>query len=153
MNRIASFSVNHDYIVPGIYVSRIDGDITTYDLRTRKPNTGDLMDNAAMHSMEHMFATFVRNSDLSDKVIYFGPMGCQTGFYLLMREADDEKVIALIQGTLRQILAYEGPVFGATREECGNYINLSLDKAKAEAERYLKSIENWTVDQLKYPEA
>ncbi|MBQ9409366.1 MAG: S-ribosylhomocysteine lyase [Clostridia bacterium] len=153
MNRIASFSVNHDYIVPGIYVSRIDGDITTYDLRTRKPNTGDLMDNAAMHSMEHMFATFVRNSDLSDKVIYFGPMGCQTGFYLLMREADDEKVIALIQGTLRQILAYEGPVFGATREECGNYINLSLDKAKAEAERYLKSIENWNVDQLKYPEA
>lgn len=153
MNRIASFSVNHDYIVPGIYVSRIDGDITTYDLRTRKPNTGDLMDNAAMHSMEHMFATFVRNSDLSDKVIYFGPMGCQTGFYLLMREADDEKVIALIQGTLRQILAYEGPVFGATREECGNYINLSLDKAKAEAARYLKSIENWTVDQLKYPEA
>ena len=148
MNRIASFSVNHDYIVPGIYVSRIDGDITTYDLRTRKPNTGDLMDNAAMHSMEHMFATFVRNSDLSDKVIYFGPMGCQTGFYLLMREADDEKVIAL-----RQILAYEGPVFGATREECGNYINLSLDKAKAEAERYLKSIENWNVDQLKYPEA
>ena len=153
MNRIASFSVNHDYIVPGIYVSRIDGDITTYDLRTRKPNTGDLMDNAAMHSMEHMFATFVRNSDLSDKVIYFGPMGCQTGFYLLMREADDEKVIALIQGTLRQILAYEGPVFGATREECGNYINLSLDKAKAEAERYLKSIENCNVDQLKYQEA
>ena len=153
MNRIASFSVNHDYIVPGIYISRIDGDITTYDLRTRKPNTGDLMDNAAMHSMEHMFATFVRNSDLSDKVIYFGPMGCQTGFYLLMRESDDEKVIALVQRTLRQILAYEGPVFGATREECGNYINLSLDKAKAEAERYLKSIENWTVDQLKYPEA
>ena len=153
MNRIASFSVNHDYIVPGIYISRIDGDITTYDLRTRKPNTGDLMNNAAMHSMEHMFATFVRNSDLSDKVIYFGPMGCQTGFYLLMRESDDEKVIALVQRTLRQILAYEGPVFGATREECGNYINLSLDKAKAEAERYLKSIENWTVDQLKYPEA
>ena len=153
MNRIASFSVNHDYIVPGIYISRIDGDITTYDLRTRKPNTGDLMDNAVMHSMEHMFATFVRNSDLSDKVIYFGPMGCQTGFYLLMRESDDEKVIALVQRTLRQILAYEGPVFGATREECGNYINLSLDKAKAEAERYLKSIENWTVDQLKYPEA
>ena len=70
MNRIASFSVDHDYIVPGVYVSRIDGDVTTYDLRTRKPNTGDLMDNASMHSMEHMFATFVRNSSLGENIIY-----------------------------------------------------------------------------------
>lgn len=152
MNRIASFSVNHDYIVPGIYLSRIDGDITTYDLRTRKPNTGDLMDNAAMHSMEHMFATFVRNSSLGENVIYFGPMGCQTGFYLLMRNADHEQVIALIKQVLGQILDYNGPVFGASREECGNYINLSLDKAKAEARRYLDAVRNSTVEKLAYPE-
>ena len=153
MNRIASFSVNHDYIVPGIYISRVDGDITTYDLRTRKPNTGDLMDNAAMHSMEHMFATFVRNSAIADSVIYFGPMGCQTGFYLLIRNADHEKVIELIKETLKQILDYEGPVFGANRQECGNYINLSLSKAKAEAAAYLEHIKDWTKEQLTYPEA
>lgn len=74
MQRITSFSVDHDYIVPGMYVSRIDGDITTYDLRTRKPNCGDYMDNVTMHSMEHMLATFLRNSDAAEDVIYFGPM-------------------------------------------------------------------------------
>ena len=73
MQRITSFSVDHDYIVPGMYISRIDGDITTYDLRTRKPNCGDYMDNITMHSMEHMLATFLRNSDAADDVIYFGP--------------------------------------------------------------------------------
>ena len=78
INRIASFSVDHDYIVPGIYVSRIDGDITTFDLRTRKPNEGDYMDNLTMHSVEHMFATYVRNSDVAQSVVYFGPRGCQT---------------------------------------------------------------------------
>ena len=153
MNLIASFSVDHDDIVPGIYLSRIDGDITTYDLRTRKPNTGDLMDNATMHSMEHMFATFVRNSVLSDSIIYFGPMGCQTGFYLLVRNADDETVIALIRQTLERILAYEGPVFGASRKECGNYINLSLEKAKSEAMRFLAAVRDWTKERLIYPEA
>ncbi|MBR4236182.1 MAG: S-ribosylhomocysteine lyase [Clostridia bacterium] len=152
MNRIASFSVNHDLIVPGIYISRVDGDITTYDLRTRKPNTGDIMDNAAMHSMEHMFATFVRNSALGESIIYFGPMGCQTGFYLLVRNADDANVLTLIKDTLRQILAYDGPVFGASRLECGNYINLSLEKAKTEAARYLEYVKDWTQAQLAYPE-
>ena len=153
MKRIASFSVNHDFIKPGIYVSRIDGDITTYDLRTRTPNTGDLMDNASMHSMEHMFATFVRNSVMKERIIYFGPMGCQTGFYLLVRNADDEKVIKLIIAVLEQILAYKGEVFGATRQECGNYINLSLEKAQTEAARYLDAVRNWTVNMLQYPEA
>ena len=85
MQRITSFSVDHDYIVPGMYISRIDGDITTYDLRTRKPNCGDYMGNVTMHSMEHMLATFLRNSDAQEDVIYFGPMGCRTGFDLLMR--------------------------------------------------------------------
>ena len=84
MERIASFSVDHDFIVPGIYVSRIDGDITTYDLRTRVPNADKFMDNVTMHTVEHMFATLVRNSTMADKVLYFGPMGCQTGFYLLV---------------------------------------------------------------------
>ena len=83
MERITSFTVDHDLLEPGIYLSRVDGDVTTYDLRTRKPNMGDYMDNLTMHSVEHMVATHIRNSELRDDVIYFGPMGCQTGFYFL----------------------------------------------------------------------
>ena len=104
MKRIASFSVDHDFIVPGMYVSRIDGDIVTYDLRTRKPNADDFMDNITMHSVEHMFATYVRNSEIADRVIYFGPMGCQTGFYLLVRNADDKNVLNVIEETLEKII-------------------------------------------------
>ena len=85
MERITSFTIDHDVLVPGFYISRKDGDITTYDLRTRRPNKGDYMSNADMHSVEHMFATYIRNSEIADSVIYFGPMGCQTGFYLLLR--------------------------------------------------------------------
>ena len=80
--RIISFTIDHDVLVPGFYISRKDGDITTYDLRTRRPNKGDYMSNADMHSVEHMFATYIRNSEIADSVIYFGLMGCQTGFYL-----------------------------------------------------------------------
>lgn len=102
MQRITSFSVDHDYIVPGMYVSRIDGDITTYDLRTRKPNCGDYMDNVTMHSMEHMLATFLRNSDAAEDVIYFGPMGCRTGFYLLMRTQNHERALEKVKEALRK---------------------------------------------------
>ena len=142
MKRIASFTVDHDNLEPGIYVSRRDGDVTTYDLRTRTPNAGDYMDNRTMHSVEHMFATFVRNSEYGDSVIYFGPMGCQTGFYLLMRDVSDGEVLALVKDVLKKILAYEGPVFGASRKECGNYKNLDLADAKRECGRYLAVLES-----------
>lgn len=151
MRRIASFSVDHDYIVPGIYLSRVDGDVTTYDLRTRVPNTGDLMDNATMHSVEHMFATMIRNGELGENVIYFGPMGCQTGFYLLMRDADHEKVLREIERVLEAIIAYDGEIFGKSRKECGNYINLDLELAKAECRRYLKAVKGYPVSGLAYP--
>ena len=141
ISRITSFTINHDVLLPGLYVSRIDGDVTTYDMRHRRPNTGNLMDNATMHSLEHMFATFVRNSALSGNVIYFGPMGCQTGFYLLVRDLSNETVLALVRETMQKILAYEGPVFGASARECGNYINLNLELAKAEAKRYLDELD------------
>ena len=85
MNRIKSFEINHNLLEPGFYISREDGDVRTYDLRTRKPNAGSYMDHATMHSLEHMFATYIRNSAMSEDVVYFGPMGCQTGFYLLVR--------------------------------------------------------------------
>ena len=137
VRRISSFSVDHDFIDEGIYISRIDGDITTYDMRTRKPNMGDYMDNVTMHSVEHMFATYIRNSKIGGDVIYFGPMGCRTGFYLLVRDADNAVVLDEVKATLAKI-AYEATeMFGASRVECGNYLELSLESAKVEAKRYL----------------
>ncbi len=138
--RIASFSVDHDRIREGMYISRIDGDVTTFDLRTRRPNAGDYMDAVTMHTVEHLFATYVRASSLGDRVLYFGPMGCRTGFYLLVRDAAPGEVYAIVQETLEKILAHRGPVFGATRRECGNYRSLRLSAAKREAERYLSAL-------------
>ena len=86
MKKIASFSVNHDKLKKGMYVSRIDGDVVTYDLRMKVPNAGDYLSNGALHTFEHLFATYARNSALSDSVIYVGPMGCRTGFYFLLRD-------------------------------------------------------------------
>ena len=140
VRRITSFSVDHDFIVEGIYVSRIDGDIVTYDMRTRKPNSDDFMDNVTMHSVEHMFATLVRNSEIGGDVVYFGPMGCRTGFYLLVRNADNQKVLEIVKDVLAKIAFEATEMFGATRKECGNYKELSLDSAKAEAERYLNHL-------------
>ena len=137
LRKIASFSVDHDKITEGIYVSRIDGDVTTYDMRTRIPNAGDYMDNITMHTVEHLFATYVRSSAIGERVIYFGPMGCQTGFYLLVRDAKNEEILAIVKDILAKIIAHEGDVPGASRVECGNYKNLSLDAAKAECTRYL----------------
>ena len=138
--KITSFTVDHDLITEGIYVSRIDGDVTTYDLRTRVPNSGDYMDNLTMHSLEHMFATYVRSSSIGDRVIYFGPMGCQTGFYLLLRDADNDEVLRVTREVLSDIVNHDGEMFGATRRECGNYMNLSVDSAKREAARYLDAL-------------
>ena len=140
--KIASFSVNHDIIEPGIYVSRIDGDIITYDMRTRKPNMGEYMDNLTMHSVEHMFATYIRSSDIGKRVIYFGPMGCQTGFYLLVRNADNNEVLCAVKQSLVNIINHVGDMFGAKREECGNYKNLDIDAAKFECKRYLSILNN-----------
>ena len=137
MKKIASFTVDHTVLEPGIYVSRIDGDITTYDLRTRKPNGTEFMDNSTMHTFEHMFATLVRNSSISDDVIYFGPMGCQTGFYLLVRNADNGIVLDVTKKILKDITEYDGEVFGNSEIECGNYRTLCLEKAKDEARLYL----------------
>lgn len=151
MQKIASFTVDHNKLEPGIYVSRRDGDITTYDLRTRKPNMGDYMSDLTMHSVEHLFATFIRNSEIKDSVIYFGPMGCQTGFYLLTRDVADEKVLEVVKDVLRGIIAYDGEMFGASAVECGNYRNLSVEAGKIECEKYLGVLES-KVNDFKYEE-
>lgn len=150
MKKITSFTVDHTKLEPGIYISRIDGDVTTYDLRMRKPNTGDLISNSAMHSLEHMFATLARNSRLADKVIYFGPMGCQTGFYFLIRSHNHDENVELIKEILKGIIEYDGEMPGNSAVECGNFKNLSLDAAKNEAEQYLAVVADWTDKDLEY---
>ena len=150
MKRITSFCVDHDLIVPGIYVSRIDGDVTTYDLRTRIPNADSFMDHVTMHSMEHMFATYIRNSDMGADVLYFGPMGCRTGFYLLVRNADNARVLQEVKKGLAAVVAHDGEMFGSTRKECGNYRELSLDAAKKECATYLDVLNTHT-QTFQYP--
>ena len=142
MERIASFSVDHDKIVPGMYISRIDGDITSFDLRTRTPNGGDYMDNVTMHTVEHMLATLLRGSEIGGSVIYFGPMGCRTGFYLLTRDESPETVRDILISALRDTVNFTGEMPGAARKECGNYQNLSLEDAKKECAAYLAAIED-----------
>lgn len=144
IQRITSFSVDHDVLVPGFYISRVDEDVTTYDLRTRKPNAGEYMSNLTMHSVEHMCATFLRNGPMKNDILYFGPMGCQTGFYLLVRNQSPEAVFAEVQRVLDEILAYDGPVFGASAKECGNYRNLDLAAAKDECRAYASVLETGT---------
>ncbi len=150
IKKITSFTVDHTVMEPGLFISRTDGDITTYDLRTRKPNCGDYMDTRTMHSVEHMFATYIRSSTLSDQVIYFGPMGCQTGFYLLVRDAENETVKSVIMETLEKIIAHAGEMFGNTEIECGNFRNLSVEDAKKECAMYLEVLKNDTFD-FAYP--
>ena len=111
-------------------------------MRTRKPNMGDYMDNLTMHSVEHMFATYVRNSEIGGNVIYFGPMGCRTGFYLLTRDVEPSTVGEIVKDTLRKIIAHDGEMFGNTAKECGNYRELDLSAAKIEARAYLDVLEN-----------
>ena len=139
MEKIQSFRVDHTKIGAGIYVSRIDGDITTYDMRFKRPNMGDYLSNLEMHSLEHMFATYVRNSSIKNDVIYFGPMGCRTGFYLLVRNADNSVVLEVTKQVLAQIIDHDEKIgmFGASEIECGNFRELSLASAKKIAKEYL----------------
>ena len=151
MKTIASFTVNHDKLEKGMYISRIDGDVVTYDLRMKKPNQGDYLSNGAMHTFEHLFATYARNSSLGDRVIYVGPMGCRTGFYFLLRdEVSHEEALRLVQESFAYILDFEGAIPGSQRWECGNYLDHDLPGAKAVAEDMLRVLQNWSADKMVY---
>lgn len=150
MKRIASFEVDHTNLQKGMYISRVDGDVVTYDIRTRKPNVEEVMDNASIHTVEHLFATFVRNSALAEKIIYFGPMGCRTGFYFLVRDMAHEDAIKLTQDAFAFIAAFEGEVPGVSAVECGNYRDHSLEGAIKEAKVFLPVINEATTDKLEY---
>lgn len=152
MEKIASFTVDHTTLLPGMYLSRQDGAVVTYDLRFKRPNTGDLLSNAELHSAEHLFATLLRNSAQKDAVLYFGPMGCQTGFYLLVdgTKLDHSGAIALMQQVCVQGAAYEGDMPGKSAVECGNYRNLDLALAKKLCAEYGEILGDWTEEKLRY---
>lgn len=150
LKQIASFQVDHRKLTEGMYTSRVDGDVVTYDLRMVRPNCGTYLDYGAIHSFEHLFATYVRSGPWSDKVIYAGPMGCRTGFYFLVRDMAPAQAIALVRESLDFIAAYDGPIPGATEAECGNYREQDLEGARAAARKMIPILKDWTVEDLKY---
>ena len=152
LRKIASFTINHDTLTPGMYVSRVDGDCITYDLRCKWPNRGDYLPQAALHTIEHLVATYVRSSEWSDQVVYFGPMGCRTGFYLIMRDAvSHQQAIELVKAAFDFAAAFEGEIPGAKRIECGNYLEHDLSGAKGEAAAYAAVLAGCTPETLVYP--
>lgn len=153
MKKIASFTVNHDILERGMYISRVDGDVITYDIRMKTPNKGDYLSNPAMHTIEHLFATFARNSAWGDQVLYVGPMGCRTGFYLLLRDAVSSKdAIALVQSAMEFCATFAGTIPGTTSIECGNYLEHDLEAAKKEAAAMAAILSDWTPALLTYKE-
>ena len=153
MKKIASFTVNHDTLEKGMYISRIDGDIVTYDIRMKKPNGGDYLCMSAAHTLEHLFATYARNSGLSDDVIYVGPMGCRTGFYFLVRDGmSHTQAIALVKESMAFARDFEGEIPGNKKEECGNYLDHDLDGAKKLGAEMYDVLKNWTEVDLQYKE-
>lgn len=154
MERIASFTVDHTVLVPGLYLSRRDGTTVTFDLRFKKPNTGDLLSNAELHSVEHVIATLLRNSPQKDAVIYFGPMGCQTGFYFLFdgEKLSNANAVRLLQRVFTAATKFDGAMPGASARECGNYRNLDVELARRCCAYYADVIADWSEEKLVYPE-
>ncbi len=158
MEKIASFTVDHIRLQPGLYVSRVDpvGSefVTTFDLRLTSPNDEPVMNTAEVHTIEHLAATFLRNDPAwKDKVLYFGPMGCRTGFYLLLAGRwTSAQVKDLVLACFRFIAEFEGAVPGASAKDCGNYLDMNLPMAKYWGAKYAALLENITPDRLEYPQ-
>lgn len=152
METIASFEVDHRKLNEGMYLSRVDRGVITYDLRFVKPNNKEniYMENAAMHTVEHLFAVHVRNGKYSDNIIYFGPMGCRTGFYLLTYELSHKDAVELVKETVKYISEYDGEIPGCSEKECGNYKEHDLEGAKKLCKDYYEKIRDWNEDKLAY---
>ena len=146
MEKIASFTIDHIKLRPGVYVSRVDNVgsevITTFDLRMTSPNDEPVMNTAEVHTLEHLGATFLRNHPVyKDKVIYFGPMGCRTGFYLLLAGKYESKdIVSLMVEMYTFMKDFEGEVPGASAKDCGNYLDMNLNMAKYLAKKYLEEV-------------
>jgi len=159
MEKIASFTVNHLDLFPGIYVSRKDhvGEevITTFDLRMTAPNREPVINTAEIHTMEHLGATYLRNHpEYKDKTIYFGPMGCRTGFYLLLAgDYESKDIVPLITDMFEFIANFDDEVPGASARDCGNYLDMNLPLTRIVAKRYLEgTLRNITENNMVYPE-
>ena len=150
MERIESFNVDHTKLMRGMYISRIDANVVTYDIRTRRPNVEEVMETGAIHTVEHLFATFVRNSELKDNIIYFGPMGCRTGFYFLTTGITHKQALELTKDALKFIAEFDGEVPGVSAVECGNYRDHDLEGAKKEAADQVQVLRNWTTADMIY---
>lgn len=136
MEKITSFTIDHNVLKKGFYLNRVDKNVFTYDLRFKEPNKGDYLNIAAMHTIEHLFATAVRNSAYKDKVVYFGPMGCRTGFYLLLFDTNKDEALALTKECVAKCLKLD-TIPGSKKIECGNYRSHNLAGAKKELSAYL----------------
>ena len=154
MERIASFCVDHTKLDRGMYLSRQDGDVLTWDIRMKKPNQGDYLSTAAAHTLEHLFATYARNSAFQDGVIYVGPMGCRTGFYLLLAgDYTSGDIVPLMTEMFTFIRDYHDEVPGASPKDCGNYLDMNLSMANYLANRFLTEVlTDIKEDRLVYPE-
>ncbi len=153
MKKIASFTINHDTLEKGMYISRIDKDVVTYDVRMKKPNGGDYFAMSAAHTLEHLFATYARNSEHGDKIVYVGPMGCRTGFYLLTRDSlSHSEAIELVKASMAFARDFEGDIPGSKKEECGNYLDHDLQGAKALGGEMAEVLKNWSEKDLRYKE-
>ena len=159
MEKITSFTIDHLRLQTGLYVSRVDcagqEKITTFDIRMTRPNTEPVMDTAAVHAIEHLGATYLRNDpQWKDRVLYFGPMGCRTGFYLLLAGSYESRdVLPLVDGMFRFIAGYEGEIPGASAKDCGNYLDMNLSMARYHAEKYIHEVlDHPAQDRLIYPD-
>lgn len=160
MEKIASFTINHTKLLRGIYVSRKDkiaggGIVTTFDIRMKRPNREPAISQPALHTIEHLAATFLRNNpEWSDKIVYWGPMGCCTGNYFLVQgDLQPQDILPLMTDTFKFVSEYDGEIPGATANDCGNYMLHNLPMAKWEAKKYLVEVlENMTEANMHYPE-
>ena len=158
MEKITSFTIDHIRLQPGLYVSRKDRvgseTVTTFDLRLTKPNGEPVMNTAEVHTIEHLAATFLRNEpSWKDRVLYFGPMGCRTGFYLLLAgDLTAPEVLPLVTECFRFVRDYRGEVPGASAKDCGNHLDMNLPMANYWGRRYVSLLETITPDRLTYPE-
>lgn len=159
MEKIASFTINHLELYPGVYVSRKDSVgqsvVTTFDIRMTKPNYEPVMNTAEMHAIEHLGATFLRNHiEYASKIVYFGPMGCRTGFYLLLNgDYNSKDIVRLLSEMFKFIANFEGEIPGASARDCGNYLDMNLPMAKYLANKYFNEVlSNITDKNLNYPE-
>ena len=151
MEKISSFTVDHNKLQKGMYISRIDGDVVTYDIRMKKPNNNDFLSTGAMHTFEHLFATYARNTEFQDSVVYVGPMGCRTGFYFLVRDKiSNQQALNIVKESLEFVKNFEGEIPGSTKIECGNYLDHDLQGAKAVAVDMIEVLKDWTVEKMNY---